>query len=164
MHELTFDQLKFWQLWVISDIKVYVQQKLIEILRVSMYIEYKWSRHYPPKFKVSWLFKLSANHVHLIIVCPYLMGRRMVRWCPCIQYGFLSFGLWLLSKEKWGELLNARFCRFIHDIKNNAWVTVNNDFWVTSEAICQWFSRVTKSRVKIIGKSHHEWPKNRYSR
>ena len=116
MHELTFDQLKFWQLWVISDIKVYVQQKLIEILRVSMYIECKWSRHYPPKFKVSWLFKLSANHVHLIIVCPYLMGRRMVRWCPCIQYGFLSFGLWLLSKEKWGELLNARFCRFIHDI------------------------------------------------
>ena len=50
-----------------------------------------------------------------------------------------------------------------YDIKNNAWVTVNNDFWVTSEAICQKFS-VTKSRVKIIGKSHHEWPKNRYSR
>ena len=50
------------------------------------------------------------------------------------------------------------------DIKNNAWVTVNNDFWVTSEAICQWFSRVTKSRVKIISKSYHEWHKNRYSR
>ena len=49
-------------------------------------------------------------------------------------------------------------------IKNNAWVTVNNDFWVTSEAIYQWFSRVTKSRVKIIGKSPHEWRKNRYSR
>ena len=49
-------------------------------------------------------------------------------------------------------------------IKNNAWVTVNNDFGVTSDAICQWFSRVTKSRVKIIGKLHHEWPKNRYSR
>ena len=53
---------------------------------------------------------------------------------------------------------------YMQDIKNNAWVTVNNDFWVTSEAICQWFSRVTKSRVKIIGKSYHEWPKNRYSR
>ena len=25
----------------------------------------------------------------------------------------------------------------ISEIKNNAWVTVNNDFWVTSEAICQ---------------------------
>ena len=49
-------------------------------------------------------------------------------------------------------------------IKNNTWVAVNNNFWVTSEAICQWFSRVTKSRVKIIGKTHHEWPKNRYSR
>ena len=23
------------------------------------------------------------------------------------------------------------------DIKNDAWVTVNNEFWVTSEAICQ---------------------------
>ena len=45
------------------------------------------------------------------------------------------------------------------DIKNIAWVTVNNDFWVTSEAICQWFSRVTKSRMKINGKSHHEWHK-----
>ena len=52
----------------------------------------------------------------------------------------------------------------MQDIKNNAWVTVNNYFWVTSEAICQRFSRVTKSRVKIIGKLHHEWPKNRYSR
>ena len=29
------------------------------------------------------------------------------------------------------------------DIKNYAWVTVNNDFWVTREAICQWFSLVT---------------------
>ena len=25
----------------------------------------------------------------------------------------------------------------VSDIKNNAWVTVNNDFWVTSETICQ---------------------------
>ena len=26
------------------------------------------------------------------------------------------------------------------DIKNNAWVTVNEDFLVTSRVICQWFS------------------------
>ena len=45
------------------------------------------------------------------------------------------------------------------DIKNNAWVTVNNDFFVTSEAIRQWFARVTKSRVKIIAESPHEWQK-----
>ena len=45
------------------------------------------------------------------------------------------------------------------EIKNTTWVTVNNDFLVTSEMICLWFSRVAKSRVKIIGKSHHEWPK-----
>ena len=52
----------------------------------------------------------------------------------------------------------------MNEIKNDAWSTVNNDFLVTSGVICQWFSRVTKSRVKIIGKSPHEWPKNRYSR
>ena len=50
-----------------------------------------------------------------------------------------------------------------NDIKHNGWVTVNNKFLVTSEVICQWFSRVTKSWVKIIGKSPHEWPKNHYS-
>ena len=42
---------------------------------------------------------------------------------------------------------------------NNAWVVVNNAFLVTGEVICQWFSRETKSRVKIIGKSHHDWQK-----
>ena len=55
-------------------------------------------------------------------------------------------------------------CFSTKSIRNNAWVTVNNDFLVMSEVICQWFLRVTASRVKIIGKSHQEWPKNRYSR
>ena len=36
------------------------------------------------------------------------------------------------------------------------WITI---FLVMNEAIYQWFSRVTKSRVKIIGISHQEWPK-----
>ena len=40
---------------------------------------------------------------------------------------------------------------------------MNNDFWVTREAICQWFSLVTSSLVKIIGKSPHEWPKRRFA-
>ena len=48
-------------------------------------------------------------------------------------------------------------------IKNNAWVTVNNYFFVTSEAIRQWFSRVTKSRVKIIAESPHEWQKSLFT-
>ena len=47
---------------------------------------------------------------------------------------------------------------------NNAFVTVNNEFWVTRDAICQRFSLVTSSLVKIIGKSPHSWPKSRYSR
>ena len=36
---------------------------------------------------------------------------------------------------------------------------MNNDFWVTRDAIYQWFSLVTSSLVKIIGKSPHSWPK-----
>ena len=50
------------------------------------------------------------------------------------------------------------------ELKNNAGVAMNNDLEVTREAICQLFSRVTKSRVKIICKSPHELPNNRYSR
>ena len=38
----------------------------------------------------------------------------------------------------------------IVDIKNNAWVTVNNDFFITTEVICQWFSQVTKSQWKSL--------------
>ena len=43
--------------------------------------------------------------------------------------------------------------RIMHEL---LWITI---FLVTSGVICQWFSRVTKSRVKIIGKSPHECPK-----
>ena len=32
-------------------------------------------------------------------------------------------------------------------------------FLATGEAIRQWFPRVTKSRVKIIAKSPHDWQK-----
>ena len=63
---------------------------------------------------------------------------------------------WLIIPELQWHTSEANFTR---DIKNNAWVTVNNDFFVTSEAIRQWFSRVTKSRVKIIAESPHEWQK-----
>ena len=53
---------------------------------------------------------------------------------------------------------------YVYDIKNNAWVTVNNDFDITSEAVSQWFSLVTSSLVTSIGKSPHSWPQNRYAR
>ena len=49
--------------------------------------------------------------------------------------------------------------KYMQGIKNNAWVTVNNDFFVTSEAIRLWFSLVTSSLVKIIAESPHSWQK-----
>ena len=36
---------------------------------------------------------------------------------------------------------------------------MNTDFFVMSGVIRQWFSRLTKSRVKIIAESHQEWQK-----
>ena len=49
-------------------------------------------------------------------------------------------------------------------IKNNAWVTVNNDFLGYEWGELPKIFTSDKSRVKIIGKSLHEWPSNRYSR
>ena len=56
------------------------------------------------------------------------------------------------------DWMMVRDRRNVFEIYNNAWVTVNNHFWVMSEAICQKFSRVMKSLVKIVRKSYHEWP------
>ena len=81
---------------------------------------------------------------------------------------FYIYGIWQhteinIKKAIWEEkYLGNPWVVYV--IKNNAWVTVNNDFWVTSEAISQWFSWVMKSRVKILGKSYHEWQKNCYAR
>ena len=44
----------------------------------------------------------------------------------------------------------------VQDLKNNAWVTVNNNF-VTSEAIRQW-------SAMVIAESPNEWQKYRYYR
>ena len=89
---------------------------------------------------------------------------------PLLMHVFFALTHWLakllphLTRGQWVKQRSFiihifLLCRWVSSvIKNNTFVTVNNDFWVTSEAICQWFSRVTKSRVKIIGKSHHEWP------
>ena len=44
-------------------------------------------------------------------------------------------------------------------IENNVWISMNNDFFVTSEAIRQWFSWMTKARVKIIAVAPHKWQK-----
>ena len=42
----------------------------------------------------------------------------------------------------WIKSIHVRVLN-LKNLKNNAWVAVNNEFWVTSEAICQKFSRVT---------------------
>ena len=53
--------------------------------------------------------------------------------------------------------------RILKDIKNNTWVTVNNDFGVMSEALWQQFSLVTKPQVKIISKRFMSDPKSLFT-
>ena len=76
----------------------------------------------------------------------------------------------LATMAKWAinDLFFSGIVCWGHEIAckkwHNTFVAVNNDFWVTREAICQWFSLVTSYLVKIIGQSPHSWHKNRYSR
>ena len=56
------------------------------------------------------------------------------------------------------DLMIKQFCPDSErDIKNNAWVTVNNDFWVTSDAISndfhEWRSHERKSLANRITRS-----------
>ena len=49
--------------------------------------------------------------------------------------------------------------KMVQYLWNDVWVNVNNNFFVMSEVIRQWFS----SRMKIIAVSPHKWQKNHYS-
>ena len=84
------------------------------------------------------ILRLSSRY----LLCSHWCALRLSFRQPSVPPG------WCHPWQPWGR-----------GIKNNAWVTMNNDFFVTSEAIRQWFSRVTKSRVKIIADSPHEWQK-----
>ena len=53
------------------------------------------------------------------------------------------------------QCVNPLLHLYTGDIKNNAWVTVNNNFLSRVRR----FSRVKKSPVKIIAESLHEWQK-----
>ena len=101
------------------------------------------------KFHPLWhgyIFHSCCNFNSLWLVTPYghiKLGQHWLRqwlvawWHQC----------WLIISEVPWISPEVSFTR---DIKNNAWVTVNNHFGVTSDAICQLFSRVTKSRVKSL--------------
>ena len=63
----------------------------------------------------------------------------------CWRYHSLPLKQWFVFVLATVQVLKMTTFGALSDIKNNAWVTVNNDFWVTSEAICQWFSRFVTS-------------------
>ena len=58
-----------------------------------------------------------------------------------------------LSYVIWYNVLAEASNTRKNDIINNAWVNVNNDFWVTREAICQWFS---------FAYDFHEWRRHEW--
>ena len=112
--------------------------------------------------------KLFIQHWRYYVAFFYA---NMISFSPVCTYCMALFIFWSIIHSKHLVYFPGQYsalvyclrllwlCHFMGEIKNNAWVTVNNDFFVTSEAIRQWFSRVTKSRVKIIAESPHEWQK-----
>ena len=78
------------------------------------------------------------NHTLVSDIGPYLHHWYVgVHFIVAItgSYGSSEAILVWRFQHKVGWVANA--FQMVDDIKNNAWVTVNNDFWVTSEAICQ---------------------------
>ena len=70
----------------------------------------------------------------------------------------------LATMTKWtiDDCFNEAVCsghKIAYKKSNNTFVTLNNDILVTREVICQWFSFVTSSLVKLIAKSSHSWSK-----
>ena len=93
-------------------------------------------------------------------VIPYICSYATLQWynmsmtVPNHQqfYYFINLLLRLSTTKAWkiriiGPVVHRKYSGMplrhdviwydINDTKNNALVTVNNDFWVTSEAICQ---------------------------
>ena len=85
--------------------------------------------------KMKFMFQdIELNEVDILILFLLLMIK---------FYLWLDLQWWLLHSHKQWWLLHNLYARhfcsgcWVEDIKNNAWVTMNNDFGVTSEAICQ---------------------------
>ena len=64
-----------------------------------------------------------------------------------------------------GEMSDQSFSRIAWSWQNIAckewndlFLTMNDNFLVALDVICQWFSQVTLSLMKSIGKSPHWWP------
>ena len=56
---------------------------------------------------------------------------------PCVFNNYRPVPLLCILPKVYEKVTYNHLLKFLEDIKNNAWVTVNNDFWFTSEAICQ---------------------------
>ena len=103
-----------------------------------------------------WIWRHNAGASRSRDVTDQLWWRHIVKSekTVLIDNGERSDG-WLFVKKRFVCSRYKIACKK----KNNTFVTVNNDFLVTREVICSWFSLVTSSLVKIIGKSPHSWPK-----
>ena len=122
-----------------------------------LYIEYKGVLNKSPMKLGPWwliastaLLRFNSLPIYLPFTCGcgniLLSGSYLRELLICLST--LCYHLWPISVLQGVHFLQ-QFCVSVfynmqlmvfprgHDIKNNAWVTVNNDFRVTSEAICQ---------------------------
>ena len=115
----------------------------------------------PPCFHI-WLVDniLTIGHQILLLFCMWKSksANNVLFNCHTVfnyLQNMLQLFNWKGSWQFWWQAIIcviANICTQFGEIKNNAWVTVNDDFWVTCEAICQKFSlanRIT-SDLKIV--------------
>ena len=90
------------------------------------------------------VFSKINHHGHYPCYCWRNCGISLINQCTLCEildemylWPLASFILKDASTYVNASAIHTRIYIYIY-IKNNAWVTVNNDFWVTSEAICQY--------------------------
>ena len=113
--------------------------------------------------------KIQSNLLDWIMHAFYFSSVMLDTPCITGKHTLICF---FCMRSHWHIYQQHRLCAYaVNNWYDTVWYSyriiygaVNNNFFVPSGVIRQWFSRVTQSWVNIIGESPHELPKNCYSR
>ena len=146
-----------WQSWSSSCKQFAFSTEVIPVHQLDYRCFFTQSGHafnFPNEFSLFYSYVQEAKQVHYLTnhrchsyICKTL-DRRSGSWMSILfsiiwhlpilpLYFRLFFGLFASQRIYCLDVYRLPPLTALQDMKNNAWVTVNNDFWVMSEAICQ---------------------------
>ena len=105
--------------------------------------------------KPSIYFRVRCDYFFYLFICDALPVLSNACTSVCLSFVVISSDN---IRSVWSRI-STTDKGIMWEIWNYVWVTVNTDCFVTREAIRQWFSRVTKSRVKIFAELPHKLKK-----